>query len=36
MCAATGIEKWEICMDKMSCTYYDKAGNELLVEKIPL
>jgi len=36
MCAETGIEKWEICMDKMTCTYYDKAGNEILVEKIPL
>ena len=35
MCAGTGIEKWEICMDKMTCTYYDKAGNEILVEKIP-
>ncbi len=35
MCANCGIEKWEISMDKMTCTYYDKAGNELLVEKIP-
>jgi uncharacterized protein YbcV (DUF1398 family) len=35
MCAGTGIEKWEICMDKMTCTYFDKAGNEVLVEKIP-
>lgn len=35
MCADTGIEKWEICMDKMTCTYYDKAGNEILVEEIP-
>ncbi|MBN8860804.1 MAG: DUF1398 domain-containing protein [Sphingobacteriales bacterium] len=35
MCAETGIEKWEICMDKMTCTYYDKAGNEILVEQIP-
>lgn len=35
MCAGTGIEKWEICMDKMTCTYFDKAGNEILVEKIP-
>lgn len=35
MCAATGIEKWEICMDKMTCTYFDKAGNEVLVEEIP-
>uniref|UniRef100_UPI00404A33AC DUF1398 domain-containing protein n=1 Tax=Fulvivirga sp. TaxID=1931237 RepID=UPI00404A33AC len=35
MCAETGIEKWEICMDKMSCTYYNKKGNEILVEEIP-
>lgn len=35
MCAATGIEKWEICMDKMTCTYFDKEGNEILVEQIP-
>jgi uncharacterized protein YbcV (DUF1398 family) len=35
MCAETGIEKWEICMDKMTCTYFDKSGNEILVEEIP-
>lgn len=35
MCATFGIEKWAICMDKMTCTYYDKAGNEMLVEEIP-
>ncbi|MBP6182698.1 DUF1398 family protein [Flavobacterium sp.] len=35
MCATFGIEKWEICMDKMTCTYYDKAGNKILVEEIP-
>lgn len=35
MCAETGIEKWEICMEKMTCTYFDKAGNEVLEEKIP-
>lgn len=35
MCAINGIEKWEICMDKMTCTYFDKSGNELLVEEIP-
>lgn len=35
MCTATGIEKWEICMDKMTCTYFDTAGNEILVEQIP-
>ncbi len=35
MCAKCGIEKWEISIDKMTCTYYDKAGNEILVEQIP-
>jgi len=35
MCAETGIEKWEICMEKMTCTYFDKVGNEILVEQIP-
>jgi uncharacterized protein YbcV (DUF1398 family) len=34
-CATYGIEKWEICMDKMTCTYYDKSGHEILVEEIP-
>ncbi len=33
-CAETGIEKWFVCLDKMTCTYYDKAGNEILVEQI--
>jgi len=35
MCAKFGIEKWEVNMHKMTCTYYDKVGNEILVEKIP-
>lgn len=35
MCAETGIEKWEICMDKMTCIYFDKAGNEVLAETLP-
>lgn len=35
MCAETGIEKWEIRMNEMTCTYFDSAGNEILVEKIP-
>lgn len=34
-CASFGVEKWAICMDNMTCTYYDTAGNELLVEEIP-
>lgn len=35
MCAAKGIEKWEVCIDRMTCTYLDKTGNKILVEKIP-
>lgn len=34
-CAKSGIEKWAVCMNKMTCTYYDKAGNKLLVEVVP-
>lgn len=34
-CATYGIERWAICIDRMTCTYYDKAGNEILVEQIP-
>lgn len=35
MCAETGVEKWQVCMNKMTCTYYDKSGNEVLEEAIP-
>lgn len=35
MCATTGIEKWSIRMDNMTCTYFDKSGNAILVEEIP-
>lgn len=35
MCADTGIEKWAIDMNQMTCTYFDKDNNEVLVEKIP-
>lgn len=35
MCAGTGIDKWEIRMDRMTCTYYDKAGGQVLVEQVP-
>lgn len=34
-CAKSGIEKWIVVMDKMTCSYYDINGNEMLVEKIP-
>ncbi|MBK9110067.1 MAG: DUF1398 family protein [Saprospiraceae bacterium] len=34
MCAECGIDKWEICMNKMTCNYYDKAGNNIWVDGI--
>lgn len=34
-CAETGIEKWVVNLEKMTCIYYDKNGNEILVENIP-
>lgn len=33
--AASGIWKWAVDLDKMTCTYYDKSGNQLIVEQIP-
>lgn len=35
MCADTGIHKWEIRMDEMTCTYFDQLDNQLLIEVIP-
>lgn len=34
-CAKSGVEKWIVVMGKMTCSYYDINGNEMLVEKIP-
>lgn len=34
-CAETGIEKWFVSLEDMTCSYYDKVGNKILVEKIP-
>lgn len=34
-CAEHGIYKWEVRMEEMTCTYFDKAGNEVLMEQIP-
>lgn len=34
-CAKSGIEKWIVSIGQMTCAYYDKAGNEILVEQIP-
>lgn len=35
MCASTGIEKWEINIPQMTCTYFDLNGEKILVETIP-
>lgn len=35
-CEQTGIEKWVVRLGEMTCIDYDKAGNEILVEQIPL
>jgi uncharacterized protein YbcV (DUF1398 family) len=34
-CAERGIEKWVVSLDEMTCTYFDKIGNIILVEQIP-
>jgi len=34
-CAETGVEKWVVRFDEMSCTYYDATGNVMLIESIP-
>jgi uncharacterized protein YbcV (DUF1398 family) len=33
--AETGVERWTVDHQKMACTYYDMAGNEMVTEKIP-
>jgi uncharacterized protein YbcV (DUF1398 family) len=32
--AESGIEKWSVDMGRMTMTFYDKAGREMLVEQI--
>ena len=34
-CARAGIEKWHVCLSEMTCTYFDRKGNKILVEQIP-
>lgn len=34
-CAKSGVEKWIVDMNQMTCTYYDVQGQALLVEIIP-
>jgi uncharacterized protein YbcV (DUF1398 family) len=33
--AETGVEKWKLDFIKMTCTYLDKKGNKMLVERMP-
>ncbi|MFY0255585.1 DUF1398 family protein [Chitinophaga sp. 30R24] len=35
-CANNGVNKWAVCMRKMTCTYYDKSGHVIMVEAIPI
>jgi uncharacterized protein YbcV (DUF1398 family) len=35
-CAKSGVEKWIVVMNQKTCSYYDKSGNEVLVETIPI
>ena len=34
-CAETGVVKWIVSLEKMTCTYFDKDEKEILEEKIP-
>lgn len=34
-CAQSGIAKWVVALDGMTCSYYDQAGELVLVEEIP-
>ncbi|MES2588427.1 MAG: DUF1398 family protein [Bacteroidota bacterium] len=34
-CANSGVEKWQVSIEKMTCTYFDLQGNEILMEQIP-
>jgi uncharacterized protein YbcV (DUF1398 family) len=33
--AETGVEKWKVDTLEMTCIYYDKKGNQIMVETIP-
>jgi len=34
-CAKSGIEKWIVNLNDMTCTYFDKSGKQILKENIP-
>jgi uncharacterized protein YbcV (DUF1398 family) len=33
--ASAGVKKWVVDTTKMTCIYYDRAGNQMLAETIP-
>lgn len=33
--AGSGVEKWAVCLESMTCTYYDMGGEKVMVERIP-
>jgi len=35
-CAQSGVEKWIMDMSNMTCTYFDRAGDPVLAETIPI
>lgn len=34
-CGASGINRWEVVTSTMTCAYYNKDNQEILVEKVP-
>lgn len=34
-CAENGVKGWKMDLNKMTCTYFDKNGNDILVETVP-
>jgi uncharacterized protein YbcV (DUF1398 family) len=34
--AGSGIVKWAVCLDAMTCTYFDNGGNKVMIEAIPV
>ncbi len=35
-CAHAGVEKWAVCFEAMTCTYFDSNGTIVWVEEIPV
>ncbi len=34
-CAKSGIEKWIVDLNEMTCTYFDQEGKVVLIEQVP-